>query len=72
MIEDAMRDARCVIVLWSKTSVDSDWVRNEAEEGKRKGTLVPALIDDVGMPLEFRRIQAANLVGWSDATPGSK
>jgi hypothetical protein len=69
MIEDAIRDARCVIVLWSKTSVDSDWVRNEAEEGKRNGILVPALIDDVGMPLEFRRIQAANLVGWSDSTP---
>jgi hypothetical protein len=69
MIEDAIRDARCVIVLWSKTSVDSDWARNEAEEGKRKGILVPALIDDVVMPLEFRRIQAANLVGWSDSTP---
>jgi TIR domain/Deoxyribonuclease II len=69
MIEDAIRDARCVIVLWSKDSIESDWVRNEAEEGKRKGILVPALIDPVGMPLEFRRIQAANLVGWSEAAP---
>ncbi len=72
MIEEAIRDARCVIVLWSEASVDSDWVRNEAEEGKRKGILVPALIDDVGMPLEFRRIQAANLVGWSDSTPNAE
>jgi hypothetical protein len=69
MIEDAMRGARCVIVLWSQASVESDWVRNEAGEGKRRGILVPALIDDVSIPLEFRRIQAANLVGWSDSTP---
>ena len=29
----------------------------------------PALLDEVVIPLEFRRIQAANLVGWSGALP---
>jgi hypothetical protein len=71
VIEAALDAARCVIVLWSKESVQSDWVRTEAEEGKRRGILVPARIDDVTIPLAFRRIQAADLVGWTDALPSA-
>jgi formylglycine-generating enzyme required for sulfatase activity len=47
-------------------------VSTEAHEGKRRGILVAALIDDVpteSIPLWFRRIQAANLVGWSGTVP---
>jgi len=71
VIEDEIASARCVIVLWSRNSIESDWVRTEAEEGKRRGILVPALIDDVAMPLSYKRIQTANLVGWeqSKASP---
>jgi hypothetical protein len=69
VIEDALREARCVIVLWSRTSIESDWVRTEAEEAKGRRILVPVLIDDVPVPLAFKRIQAANLVGWSGAAP---
>jgi formylglycine-generating enzyme required for sulfatase activity len=47
--------------LWSKTSVSSDWVKTEASEGKQRGILIPVLIDDVKIPLAFRRIQAADL-----------
>ncbi len=72
VIEAALNDAGCVIVLWSQTSVESDWVRTEAEEAKRRGLLVPALLDDVEIPLAFRRIQAANLVGWSGTLPSAQ
>lgn len=68
-IETALAEARCVIVLWSRDSVQSDWVRTEAEEAKRRGILVPALLDDVNIPLAFRRVQAANLVGWNGMLP---
>jgi hypothetical protein len=53
-----------VIVLWSRFSVGSDWVKEEAAEGARRKVLVPALIDDVSIPLGFRRIQAAQLIAW--------
>lgn len=56
--------AKCVVVLWSRISTDSDWVRSEAEEAHRQGTIIPALIDDVLPPLAFRRIQAADLTRW--------
>ena len=63
-IENALSSARCVVVLWSKTSVSSRWVKTEAAEGAERGTLVPALIDNVKIPLEFKRIEAADLSDW--------
>ena len=64
VIEEAAKAARCVIVLWSQASVRSDWVQNEASEGLQRRILIPVLIDDVPIPFEFRRVQAANLIGW--------
>jgi hypothetical protein len=52
------------VVLWSKESIKSDWVQNEAAEGAGRNILVPALIDNVKIPFEFRRIHAADLTDW--------
>ena len=68
VIEKAINAAKCVIVLWSNESVKSDWVQNEAAEGARRGILVPALIDKVPIPLEFKRIHAADLTDWDAET----
>ncbi len=57
-IEKAIDSAKCIVVVWSGTSVESEWVRTEAGEGLEKGNLVPVLIEDVKPPLAFRRIQA--------------
>jgi hypothetical protein len=64
VIENALNSARCVIVLWSKDSVSSRWVKTEAAEGAARGILVPALIDNAPIPLEFKRIEAADLSDW--------
>jgi hypothetical protein len=71
-IEAALAGSRCVIVVWSEASVQSDWVWTEADEGKRRGILVPVLLDLVTIPLAFRRIHAANLVGWNGETANSE
>ncbi len=55
---------RCMVAVWSQHSVESDWVHEEADEGKRRGVLVPVLIDDIRPPIGFRSIQAAKLGGW--------
>ena len=65
VIQSALDEAWCVIVLWSRESTKSSWVRSEADEGMRRRVLIPALLDDVKMPLAFRGIQAANLVAWT-------
>jgi hypothetical protein len=59
------REAKCVVVLWSKASVESDWVIDEAEDGRQRGVLVQALIADVQPPRGFRRFQWANLTSWA-------
>ena len=32
-IDEALEKADAVLVLWSKTSIESDWVRDEAAQG---------------------------------------
>jgi hypothetical protein len=64
-IERELDAAKSVVVLWSKDSIGSEWVKNEASRAVERGVLVPAIVDDVRPPLEFRRKQTANLVGWN-------
>ncbi len=64
VIEQALDEARCVVVVWSQSSVQSEWVKVEADEGMNRRILVPVLIEEARIPLAFRRIQAARLVGW--------
>lgn len=64
VIEEALDAARCVVVLWSQASAASTWVKTEAAEAMRRKALIPAVIEDVKIPLEFRRLQAADLSRW--------
>lgn len=64
VIEEALDAASCVVVLWSKASVASRWVKTESAEAMRRKALIPVLIDDTKIPLEFRRLQAADLSQW--------
>ena len=68
VIRDEIDKARCMVVLWSRTSVESEWVLDEASLGKRRGILVPVRIDEVEQPLGFGEVQAADLTGWSGDT----
>lgn len=57
--------ARAAVVLWSRHSVESEWVRDEAGEARDAGKLVPACVDDTRPPLGFRQRQAINLARWN-------
>jgi len=64
VLEGALRDMRCMVVLWSSHSIESDWVKEEAEEARAVKKLVPVLIETVNAPVGFRTIQAADLTDW--------
>jgi hypothetical protein len=68
VLERELQHMRCMVVLWSRHSVASDWVCEEAAEGRQLGRLVPVLIEQVRPPAGFREIQAADLVDW-DGSP---
>ena len=63
-IDKAILDSGCVIVVWSKYSINSQWVRNEALEGMERHILVPVQFDDVRVPVAFKQLQAVNFIGW--------
>lgn len=64
VITAGIEQARCCIVLWSRHSVGSDWVKEEATIAKERRKFIPAQIDDSEPPVGFKRIQAANLSNW--------
>jgi TolB-like protein len=63
--EKALEEARAVVVLWSRKSVGSRWVRAEATQADRRGTLVPAMIEPCKRPIMFELKQTADLSGWN-------
>jgi WD40 repeat protein len=65
VIEHALDGSTCAVVLWSRNSVNSSWVRAEAEEARQRNVLIPASLDDARIPLVFRQLQTASLVGWN-------
>jgi TolB-like protein len=63
--EKALKEAKAVVVLWSKTSVDSRWVRAEATLADRLKTLVPVMIEACERPIMFELTHTADLSHWN-------
>lgn len=64
-IEEALKRADAVLVLWSEKSVCSSWVRDEAAEGRDSGRLIAAVLDGSRPPIGFRQFQSTDLSGWT-------
>jgi TolB-like protein len=62
--EKALEQAGAVVVLWSKKSVDSRWVRAEATQAGSNGTLVPVMIEPCKRPIMFELTHTADLSHW--------
>jgi len=67
-IERALREAGAVVVLWSKSSVVSRWVRAEATLADRNHKLVPVTIEPCERPIIFELTQTADLTRWQGDT----
>ncbi|HEV2364710.1 MAG TPA: TIR domain-containing protein [Caulobacteraceae bacterium] len=65
VIEERLRSAKAVLVLWSKDAVHSRWVPAEADIAHEAGTLVQFSLDGVLPPLPFNRSQCASAPGWA-------
>ena len=68
VIEQNLRAAKAVVVLWSPRSVASRWVRAEATQADRRNKLAPAIIEDCDRPIIFELTHAADLTGWAGET----
>jgi adenylate cyclase len=68
VIEERLKSAKAVVVLWCAESAKSHWVRAEANTALETGTLVQAMLDGTFPPMPFNQIQCADLKGWNGET----
>ncbi len=65
VIEERLRAAKAVLVLWSSDAVKSRWVPAEADVAHEAGTLVQIRLDESMPPLPFNRMQCEALTDWA-------
>lgn len=63
-VQRELKNARCVVVLWTESSHASQWVQAEAIQAFERKILVAARLDDVGLDYPFGLVQTADLRGW--------
>jgi tetratricopeptide (TPR) repeat protein len=64
-IERELKTAKAVIVVWTKSSTLSSFVRDEAGRARDEGRLVPVMLDKVEIPLGFGAFQAEDFTRWN-------
>ena len=66
-IEEAIRNVKCVIVLWSKRAVTSRYIKDEATFALKLKKLLPVKLDalnEVDLPMKFQGLHTISLRGW--------
>ena len=67
-IENQLNACSVLVVLWSKSSVKSDYVKEEADVAKDHGKLVPVMVTKCELPYGFRSYQTLDLTSWRGDT----
>jgi hypothetical protein len=68
-ISDILTRVAAAIVIWSRRSVESQWVISEAAAARERRVLVPVTIDGQELPIDFRGLHTTDLVSW---VPGDR
>lgn len=63
-IETRLAEAKAVIVAWSRNSVTSMWVLDEASSARDAGKLVPISLDGAAAPIGFRQLHVLDFEKW--------
>jgi hypothetical protein len=71
-ISEILGRVRIAIVIWSRRSVESQWVISEAAAAREMKVLVPVTIDGHQPPIDFRALHTTDLAAWApgDELPG--
>jgi len=68
VIEENLKSARAVLVVWSSDAARSEWVRAEADLARQMHKLVQLSIDGALPPMPFNQIQCPALTSWDGKT----
>ena len=64
-IDRELKNCDAVVVIWSRASIESPWVQDEAAEGRDSGRLVPVILGTDKPPLGFRQFQSIDFGSWN-------
>jgi hypothetical protein len=64
VLDRAVADAGCVVVIWSSRSIRSRWVAHEASSAMNRGIYAPVRIELLKIEAPYDRIQATDLIDW--------
>ena len=71
VIEERLRSAKAVLVIWSAEAAESEWVQSEADRARVDRKLVQLNLDGAPLPMPFDRIQCADFRDWDGETGAS-
>ena len=64
-IDRELKNSDAVVVIWTRASIESPWVQDEAAEGRDAGRLVPVILGTDKPPLGFRQFQSIDFGDWN-------
>jgi adenylate cyclase len=65
-----LKIATAVLVVWTRNSVESRWVRGEAREGAERGILVPVRFERADLPIDVRTLHTTDFDDWGGRIRG--
>jgi adenylate cyclase len=65
-IAQELKIASAVLVVWTRNSVESRWVRGEAREGAERGILVPVRFERADLPIDVRALHTTDFEDWKE------
>jgi adenylate cyclase len=65
-IAQELKIATAVLVVWTRNSVESRWVRGEAREGAERGILVPVRFERADLPIDVRALHTTEFDDWGE------
>jgi len=65
-LKEKLDKSHCVLVVWSRDSINSNWVHAEVDEAQKRNILIPVLLDAVEPPFGFSHIHTADLSDWNN------
>jgi hypothetical protein len=71
LLDERCNTATCVLVLWSKSAIESKWVETEASIGMQRRRLLQVTLDGTQPPPVFRNYIYGSLEAW-DGTVSHK
>ncbi len=63
---------KATIVVWSRRSVESEWVIGEASASRTRKILIPVNIERVDPPLDFRSLNTIDMTEWAPGDHGTR